>query len=181
MVRGLGEYLDAGFSASLLAARPPTRDPEVVQTVAKVSHDKLKADGTFQIAVVLDVDSEWHVYANPASRPEYVATTLQVTSELPLEELKIQYPESRTFRAEGDSESVAVYSGKNLIKVSARIGASAAPGNSELKLALRYQACNNHQCLAPKTVQIILPVIVADEGDSVRELFSDLFREGRNK
>ena len=163
MACGLGEYLDAGFPADLLIARPRTRDPEVVETSAKVSQDTLQASRTFQLDVSIIVDPEWHVYANPASRPEYVPTTLNVTSDLPLEDLKIQYPESRAFRAEGDSEAVAVYSGRNSIKVSAKLGANAAAGDSELKLTLRYQACNNHQCLAPKTVHVRVPVTVTKE------------------
>jgi uncharacterized protein YyaL (SSP411 family) len=177
MARGLGEYLDAGFPAALLAARPRTRDPEVVRAETKVSHDKLKPGQLFQIAVVLDIDSEWHIYANPASRPEYVPTTLDVGGDLPLEELKIQYPKPRTFQAEGIAETVAVYSGESAIKVSAKLGASAEAGNAELKLTLRYQACNNHLCLAPKTVHVIVPVVVAEEGESVRELFPDIFRD----
>jgi uncharacterized protein YyaL (SSP411 family) len=178
MARGLGEYHDGGFPPSLLTARPPTREPEVVRARAQVSHDKLQRGKTFQIRVEFIVDSEWHIYANPASRPEYVATTLQVTSATPIEAVKVQYPDSSKFRTEGIAEPIDVYSGRqNLIKVSARVGDDAATGKSELKLALRYQACNDHQCLAPKTLQIILPVVVAEDGESVTELFSDLFGE----
>jgi uncharacterized protein YyaL (SSP411 family) len=170
MTIALGEYLDAGFPSSSLVARPPTRDPEVVRSAAKISRDKLQPGQPFQITVTLKLDANWHIYANPASRPEYVPTTIKVTGDLPLEDVEIQYPRASQFRTEGIAESIDVYSDAVEIKVNAKLGAAAEIGNAELKLAVRYQACNDHECLAPKTVQLIVPVVVAPPGEAIRRV-----------
>jgi hypothetical protein len=173
MALALGEYLDAGFPPDLLAGRLPARDPEVVQTEAKISRDTLQPGQAFQVTVTINVDPEWHIYANPASLPEYVPTTLKVVGDLPLEDVKIIYPRASQFRTEGIAETIDVYSGKIAIKLSATLGATAKAGNAELKLALRYQACNDHQCLAPKTVNLIVPIVVATDTASIRRVSPD--------
>ncbi len=176
MLRGLCEYLDAGLPTAFLSMRPAMAQPQVVKVNAALSLDRLVPGREFQIAVMIDVDPEWHIYANPASRPEFLATTVGVSSELPIDVLDVQYPAAVDFRAEGLDEAVSVYSGRALVRIRAKLAADAIPGRHEIELAVRFQACNNQRCLAPKTAKHRMTATVAAPGERVREMFSDLFQ-----
>ena len=53
------------------------------------------------------------------------------------------------------TDQVSVYTGEFTIQ--ARIVATA--GNHLVKAKLRYQACDNNQCLPPKTITVAIDVI----------------------
>ncbi len=176
MLRGLCEYLDAGLPSAFLSMRPAMSQPQVLKVNAALSLDRLVPGRDFQIAVMIEIDPQWHIYANPASRPDFVATTVDVSSELPIKVVDVQYPAAVEFRAEGFDEAVSVYSGRVLIRVRAKLADHAKPGRHEIELALRYQACNNQRCLAAQTTKYRMTATVAAPGEKVREMFPDLFR-----
>jgi hypothetical protein len=164
MAQALGEYLDAEFPKESLALRGGTEEPRVIRAQAVIAQKKVAAGSPLKFDVVFEIDRTWHVYANEVSSPEYVPTTLEVTGELDLKDLSIQYPQSRVFQPEGTNESFAVYTGMGRIRISATLAPNVPVGPAELQLALRYQACNDQRCLAPKTMQLKLPIeVVAAE------------------
>jgi uncharacterized protein YyaL (SSP411 family) len=181
MLRGLCEYLDAGLPTAFLSMRPAMSQPRVLRINGALSLDRLVPGRDFQVAVMVDIDPEWHIYANPASRPEFLATTVGVSSELPIEVVDVQYPAAVDFRAEGLDEAVSVYSGRALIRIRAKLAAEAKPGRHDIELSVRYQACNNQRCLAPKTIGHRVTATVAAPGEKVREMFPDLFRPGSSQ
>jgi hypothetical protein len=160
MVRALGEYLDAGFAVESLAVRGGVAEPQVVSARAIMQQTKVPVGGAFTFDVPFEIDRSWHIYANPASSPQYVPTTLEVTSERPLRDVMIRYPRPRSYQPEGVEETVAVYSDRGRIRVSAKLDSTAPIGPAEIQLSLRYQACNDQRCLAPKTIRVTLPIQV---------------------
>jgi hypothetical protein len=176
MVRALCEYLDAKLPPAHLAMRASdTAEPAIVRANAIVSVDKLKPGREFQVAVIATISRDWHIYANPSSKPEFSATTLTLTSDLPLEDVRIRYPEAQTFRADGVAEPINVYSGQALFRATATLSEKADATAGELRLAVRFQACNDQRCLAPKTIEVILPISIAGPDESVQPLRPDIF------
>jgi uncharacterized protein YyaL (SSP411 family) len=169
MVRALGEYLDAQFAPEPLAARPPNLEPQVVQARTVVQQKKVAAGGEIQFEVAIDIEREWHIYANGSSSPQYSPTVLEVTSALPLKNIDIQYPRPRNYQPDGVDESVSVYSDRGQIRVTATLDPSAPIGAGEIQLSLRYQACNDQRCLAPKTIKMTIPIEVVDARSSPPE------------
>ncbi len=55
---------------------------------------------------------------------------------------------------------LSVYTGGFELVTRFKVPATAAPGLLVVAGKLRYQACNDRMCLAPKTVDISLPVDV---------------------
>jgi hypothetical protein len=153
MVRALGEYLEAGFSEQALAVRV-VLEPDVVRAMAVPQHEKVPAGGMLQIDVPFEVDRQWHIYANPSSSPQFPPTTLQISTELPLQDLVVQYPRAQVYQPDGTNESVAVYNERGRIRVSARVDPAAPSGRAEIQLTLQYQACNDERCMAPKTIRL---------------------------
>jgi len=176
MARGLCEYLDAELPATLLNARPTLAVPDVVQARALLSVSKLERGRPFQMAVLIEIDPSWHIYANPSSARDFPPTTVSLDGgELPLDGVKITYPPSRSFEAEGVSDAIAVYNERAIIRVTATLNEKVEATKGQLKLTLRYQACNNQRCLAPKTVELVMPVEVAGPDEPVKETFPDVF------
>ena len=172
MVLGLCEYLDAKLPDAHLTARSR---PSIVSADAFVSVDKLRPGREFQVAVVASINSEYHIYANPPSKRDFLPTTLAVTSDLELEDVRVKYPAARQFRAEGVDEAINVYNGQALIRATVRLSDKTNANAGELRLALRFQACNNQRCLAPQTLEIVVPVEVAGPDEPVKALRPDIF------
>jgi uncharacterized protein YyaL (SSP411 family) len=165
MVRALGEYLDAGFPRESLAPQG-TSEAQVVWAQAIMQQNKLAPGVSFSFDVVLEIDRKWHIYANPPSSPECIPTALDVTSDVGLHEVSVQYPQPKGYRPEGAHESIAVYTDRGRIRVNAKLESNARTGPAEIQLALRYQACNDERCLAPKTIRFSLPIEVIAASES---------------
>ncbi|MGH7338189.1 MAG: protein-disulfide reductase DsbD domain-containing protein, partial [Myxococcota bacterium] len=102
-----------------------------------------------RFAVHLAIDDGWHVNANPASFAFLVATAVErIEGGTPLE---IRYPKGESFQPDFADEPIQVYEGAVEIPVSLSDGASGSP-----RLAVRFQACDDAQCLPPDRVVLAL-------------------------
>jgi uncharacterized protein YyaL (SSP411 family) len=94
------------------------------------------------LAVHLRIDEGWHVNANPASLPFLVATAVEGVGGS--DPVAIRYPKGRSFRPAFADEPIEVYAGVVEIPVSLSNGEPRSP-----RLAVRFQACDDRQCLPP--------------------------------
>jgi hypothetical protein len=69
-----------------------TDSGDFVRAEPFVSVDRLVPGRSFEVAARLVVAPGWHINANPASYDFLIPTTLQVTSDLPVEVVSIDYP-----------------------------------------------------------------------------------------
>jgi hypothetical protein len=76
----------------------------------------------------------------------------------PLEVAEVVYPKPQLEKYAFSEKPVSVFSGDFEILTRFKVPASVNPGLAVLPAKLRYQACNDRMCLAPKTVDIALPV-----------------------
>jgi uncharacterized protein YyaL (SSP411 family) len=140
---------------------------DYVQAEAFVSVDQLLPGRRFEVAARLLVASGWHINANPASYDFLIPTTLKLATDLPLEILSLTYPDGHIFRPAFADDSVLVYTDTAIVRASLQSGgtlddSSMAVDRSgdrsvdHLSLRLRFQACNDVQCLAAS--EITLPV-----------------------
>ena len=153
-----------------------TGSAALVQAEPLVSADRLVPGETFQVAVRLKVAEGWHINANPASFEFLIPTTLKVESDLSVEVLAVEYPPSRELKSALAEESLAVYAGEVLVRAKLRLETGPAPGSKgQLRLQLRYQACDDHQCLAPAQVTLPVEVGVARAGEHASLLHREVF------
>ena len=120
---------------------------------AFLARDKVAAGQPFRVAVVLNLPAPWHVNANPASADDYIPTTLTFAPNPVATFGKISYPPGHTATVPWADAPVSLYSGKTIIFADVTVSS-----NSTLTGALKYQACDDHVCYAPKTVPITLRV-----------------------
>jgi len=98
----------------------------------------------------------YHVNSNKPNDDYLIPLRLTWTG--PLEAGEIVYPESGTEKSSFTEKPLSVYSGTFRIVTKFQAPASAASGTVTMTGKLRYQACNDHECLRPQTVSIQAPV-----------------------
>ena len=136
-----------GILLTLLCANLFAQEPEIT-VQASYSNN--------QIVIVLDIPAPWHVNAHVVSSPEFIPTTVTFDSKLVGE---ITYPAGQTVSVPWSDMPVRLYSGKTIIFVN-------ATGKTTLTGTLRYQACDDHVCYAPKTVPIKIDITGTTASDS---------------
>jgi len=77
-----------------------------------------------------------------------------------LEAAEVVYPKPELEKYSFSDKPLSVYTGSFELRSRFKVPATAAPGQLVLAGKLRYQACNDRMCLAPKTVEVSLPVEV---------------------
>ncbi|MCA9081842.1 MAG: hypothetical protein KDA58_14880, partial [Planctomycetaceae bacterium] len=87
----------------------------------------------------------------------------------------VQYPEGHKFQVEGIDESLVVYEGQLVLKGQLEVPADAAAGEQDLEVKLKYQACNNENCLRPVTLTLTGKVKIATAGTQAAAINQKLF------
>jgi DsbC/DsbD-like thiol-disulfide interchange protein len=115
-----------------------------------VTGGKPAADGTQTITIDLEVDPEWHIYANPVGVPDLATAATKVTIEgkAKLGDVKIDYPQGKVVQDKVVG-NYSTYEGKVQIKATLK----RASGDGPLKVSVKVQACNDKgMCLVPATI-----------------------------
>jgi len=71
---------------------------------------------------------------------------------------QVIYPKPQLEKYEFSEKPVSVFSGTFEIVTRFKTSADAPGGPATVNGKLRYQACNNKECLAPRTMDVQLPV-----------------------
>jgi len=105
-----------------------------------------------RLVVQLEIDEGWHVNANPASYPFLVATAVEGIDGTGA--VAARYPKGASFRPAFVDEPIQVYEGRLAIPISLSDGAGG--GAESPRLAVHFQACDDHQCLPPHRAVLAL-------------------------
>jgi thiol:disulfide interchange protein DsbD len=145
----------ASFAQVDFNAPPPGSDaaPAAQQVVLSGSIQSRAGDDVTGTAVV-KVAAGWHINSNKPLDEFLIPTVLTLDGAT---NLKATYPGHvlKTFAFTGGSK-LAVYEGEVRIPFTAKLNA----GAGKLKASLRYQACNDHLCLPPKTIDAEIPLTI---------------------
>ena len=195
MAVALGEYLDnpafadartqadgAETENTILQVAAETPAPEagkkreIVEAKAYLNVDKLPAGGTCEIVVFLDIQEGWHINANPAKPENLIPTKLTITSKAGIKLENVTYPKGKEFQIEGFDEAALVYEKKAILRGRLTIPADVKGAMTDpLEISIRYQPCNDQQCLAPKTAKLTGKVPIAPKGQPVKSINQNLF------
>lgn len=165
----------AALAALLTTANPAAAQPgRPEQATLSLTADRTayEAGETARIAAKIRVEDGWHVNSNTPTFDYLIPTKLDL--ELPADwpDEVVRYPkhEMKTF-AFAD-QPLAVYDGEFVILTGIQVPAAAAKGAVPIRAALRYQACNDSQCLPPVTTDATVILNVGPGGTPVE---SNLF------
>lgn len=136
--------------------------PEEVLSVSFISSQDAVVPGeTVEVAVVIDIEYPWHLYA-PEGNDEFIIpvspmidaqNTVFSTGEW-------SFPKAEMLSVAGVKEPAAVYGGQLVLRSSLTI-ADAVMDSIKLTGSVFYQACDDAQCLLPETrlFSYVIPVV----------------------
>ncbi len=106
-----------------------------------------------EFSINLDIAETWHVYAHGDTN--FIGVEVVLGEDFPLAEFAAEYPTGH--ESEFFGETVWMISGANQIKAAAVIPEGMEPGEYEIAVGVKVQACDDKLCLAP----IDLPVTIS--------------------
>jgi thioredoxin:protein disulfide reductase len=140
-----------------------------------LSVDKLPPNAHFRLAVVIDVGAPWHINANPASAEGLIPTTLTLQPPPSVVIDRIVYPKGVTTKVAWNDEPVALYTGRTIVFAEGHVSVDAKPGPVRLEGTLRYQACNDNVCVAPKNAPVAIDTEIVSSMEKPQPVHTDIF------
>jgi thioredoxin:protein disulfide reductase len=144
-------------SASVMAQTSAS----VVKVRPEASTYKIKPGASAQIGVVLDIDNGYHINSNRPTEKYLIPTALKLDQTPGLTAALVRYPKAKLQKFSFSDKPLSVFEGKIVLKFSARALPSLEPGNLSIKGKLTLQACNDQLCLRPQTVNVEIPIAIA--------------------
>lgn len=130
-----------------------------VLAVAALERSAAKRGESFVVKVPADVRSGYHVNSNAPADPYLIPLKL-TWGKSALEVEEVIYPKPQLEHYAFSPQPVSVFSGSFQIATKFKAPARAPAGLTTVAGKLRYQACNDKECLPPKTVDVELTVNV---------------------
>jgi len=150
-------------------------DSPIVSARAFLSTDRLPAGRSCGLLVLLKVQPEWHIYANPPRPESAIPVQLKVRSALGTRSGKIRYPISHQMLVEGTEEFWDTYEGQVAIYTTLDIPRELAEDTERLELIIDYQACTAGRCRPPAQLKLEGQIPVAGIMESVETVNRTLF------
>ena len=117
----------------------------------------VKRGDTFTEKLRADLRPGFHVNSNTPS-DEYLIPIRLTWTKGTADVEQVLYPKPQMESLPFSEKPVSVFSGAFEIATRFKASPSAAPGLSMISGKLRYQACNNKECLPPRTVEVSFPI-----------------------
>ena len=139
----------------LLAAPWPSLQAQSngVLTVAPPARLAIKRDATAELSLKAELQAGFHVNSNSPGDDYLIPLKLTWNKE-PLEAEQVNYPKPQMEKLGFSPNPVSVYTGTFEIVTRFKAPPTASPGMAFMNGKLRYQACNNKECLPPRTVDV---------------------------
>ena len=121
---------------------------------------RLKPGETAPLAVPFRLASGFHTNSNKPLDEFLIPLKLTWDAAAPLEIAGIDYPAAKQEKYSFSDKPLSVYSGAFLVTTRVKAPADAPKGQRTLNGKLRYQACNDTTCFAPRTLAVQATVTV---------------------
>lgn len=118
---------------------------------------ELKPGEETTVALRIRVRRGYHINSDTPSEDYMIPTQLRWESA-PLEVQSVEYPAGEFVQYEFSDKPLSVYSNTVVIKTRFKAPASLPKDLREIKGKLRYQACNDKMCLAPTSLDAVVPL-----------------------
>jgi thioredoxin:protein disulfide reductase len=177
----------AGFAALLLisasrtapaqeTAAPP-KPTDIVNTKTYVSLDPVPRGKEFQAAVVVKINTGYHMNSHKPSDSYLIPTT--VTPQLPdgftlVGEPSYPLGKNEKFPFSPD-KPLNVYTGSVTFRLKMTADEKAALGKASIPVTLRFQACNLSACLPPVKIPLTLDLQVVPAGKPAKAVNPEIF------
>jgi len=134
--------------------------------------------GAFSIAVVLDIEGDYHVNAHQASQSFQIPTSLTPEPSGAVRWGAVRYPLGKLFAPSwAEGKKLSVYAGRTVLLVEAQVADDAPTGETPLRLKLSYQGCDARSCYQPASREIATTLRIVEKGGAAGGANEEIFRE----
>ena len=126
-------------------------------SVGEIGTLRLQRDRPAEQRLSLQLRPGFHVNSNKPNDEYLIPLKLTWNTPPGIEAGPVDYPSPTQGKSDFSEKPLSVFDGAFQIVTHFRAGAAAAPPAGTITGKLRYQACNNRECLQPKTIELKLP------------------------
>jgi suppressor for copper-sensitivity B len=150
-----------------VAAQRPQLDKARLELAA--DRTSYLAGGEARLAAVAWVEAGWHIQSHTPSFDYLIPTEL--TLELPAgwTASAIEYPQHKMWTAQFETKPLAVYEGEVRMLATVTVPADWNESAAEIAAKLRYQACDDRQCLPPRDARASVVLVIGEPGEPDNE------------
>ncbi|MEO1367424.1 MAG: protein-disulfide reductase DsbD domain-containing protein, partial [Acidobacteriota bacterium] len=127
-----------------------------------------------RILALVEVERGWHVNSNQPAQDYLIPTELELLLPGDYLEPRLSFPPDKAYIFPFEEEPVRVFDGEFRILAELTIPPDAAAGTVPVEAVLRYQSCDDKQCLPPTSTSRPFDLEV---GASGAEVAADLFAD----
>ena len=131
--------------------------PRIVVNLDPIERVSAKRGDTVTVPLRVKVDAGFHVNSDKPNDPFLIPIALTWTPAA-LEKPAIQFPKPETAKLAFSEKPVSIFSGEFEIATKFKVSANTPAGPGTVSGKLRYQACNDRECLIPRTIAVTIPV-----------------------
>ena len=113
----------------------------------------IQRGGEAEFSLKAELQPGFHVNSNMPGDAYLIPIRLTWNKD-PLEAEQVTYPKPQMEKLSFSPNPISVYTGSFQIATRFKAPAGAMPGMAFMNGKLRYQACNNKECLPPRTVDV---------------------------
>ena len=154
-MRTTSSRLVATFAVLVAAATVAAAQPlkPVKWTILKAPATAAAGE-TVTIELAAQIERGWHLYAihQPSDGPIPMEVSVGPASRFKLDASKVTEPAPEKIQDENFGVETHLHSGNVVFRLPVTIVANTAPGQQELEVSARFQACSDKVCLRPTTV-----------------------------
>ena len=151
-----------------------TESTEIVTTHGVLSVNQVQPGSTFQMAIVMKFAPNWHANANPAGEG-LIPTEVTLPDHPDLIFGEVVYPKAEVLEIASLGGKVPVYHDEVVLGFQATLLDSAPLDQITLPFQLTYQACNDEQCLLPKTIDLDVAIKVVGMDQPIQPINDAIF------
>ena len=159
------------------AAALPPKPADIVSTKTYVSMDPVPQGKEFQAAIVVKINSGYHMNSHKPSDSYLIPTT--VTPQLPAGFTlsgEPSYPAGKNEKFPfSPDKPLNVYTGSVTFRLKLTADEKAALGKTSIPVTFRFQACNLSACLPPVKIPLTLDVNVVAAGKTGKAVNAEVF------
>jgi len=172
-------FLTAGLLLATSAAVASPSDlfdlSDPVTASAYVSLTSVPQGGTAHIAVEIKINHPWHINAHELEDEFLVPTELRFEAPEGFVIKDLVYPKGVVKKLDFSDDPLALYEGEVLVGAVLEVAPETPVGKAAIKGQLFYQACDNHKCLVPATLDFSLPLTVSSPETAIDAANPEIF------
>jgi suppressor for copper-sensitivity B len=145
-------------------AEAQLKAPQKAKFVLNADRTAYDPGAPARVAALVTIETGWHVNSHQPSFEYLIPTVLELELPKGWPPGTIQYPAAKMKTFSFETRPLAVYDGDVVIVAQLQLPRGTANGTYPVHASLRYQACNDSQCLPPVTSQAEIQLKVEPGG-----------------